>query len=119
MTYLYLKHGLNKLLVVGPRFGYYPQLSKSNLNVKKTLMSSAEQSISSSRVSVVQSGKHLGGVIGDQAITQYFMTSKVCVHVVALYGVIVLYCCQSTSSHIHSVNQVAAVRMDIFTKSNI
>ena len=74
-----LKTWLYKLLVVRPSFRYYPQLSKSNLILKKSLMSSAEQLFSSSGVTVVQSGKYLGGVIGDQAVMQSFMTSKVCV----------------------------------------
>ena len=75
-----LKTWLDKLLViqcVGPHFSYYPEPSKSSLIVKISLMPSAEQLFNVSDVRIVQSGRFLGGVIGDQAGVA-FMKSKVC-----------------------------------------
>ena len=69
-----LKTWLDKLLVIGIHFGYYPEPSNSILIVKKSLMSSAEQLFNGSSVSIVQSSRFLGGVIGDQAGIEAFVT---------------------------------------------
>ena len=72
-----IKNWFDRLLSVGPLFGYFPEPSKSSLIVKDTTLPSAEQSFNGSGVSIVQCGKYLGGVIGNRAGVESFVSSRV------------------------------------------
>uniref|UniRef100_A0A1X7TNZ6 Reverse transcriptase domain-containing protein n=1 Tax=Amphimedon queenslandica TaxID=400682 RepID=A0A1X7TNZ6_AMPQE len=70
-----IRNWFDKLLSIGPLFGYFPEPSKSSLIVKDTTLPSAEQSFDGSGVSIVQCGRYLGGVIGNRAGIESFVSS--------------------------------------------
>ena len=57
----------NKLLELGPAFGYLPEPTKSVLVVKPELLQQAEATFSHMGVAVTTGQRYLGGVIGTQA----------------------------------------------------
>ena len=63
-----LRSWLDKLLSIGPKFGYFPKPSKSYLIVKEPSLSSVVHHFSSSGIHIVSSGRYLGGVIGDVTV---------------------------------------------------
>ena len=65
---------MDKLISVGPLFGYFPEPPKSSLIVKESSVSSAKELFDGSNVNVVLSNRYLGGVIG---INLSFVESKV------------------------------------------
>ena len=69
-----IKNWFDRLLSVGPLFGYFPEPSKSSLIVKDTTLPSAEQSFNGSGVSIVLCGRYLGGV---RAGVESFVLSQV------------------------------------------
>ena len=72
-----LRSWLDKLLSIGPKFGYFPEPSKSYLIVKEPSLSSVAHHFSSSGIHIVSSGRYLGGVIGDVTGIESFVESKV------------------------------------------
>lgn len=59
-------HGwIEKLLRIGPYYGYFPEPTKSSLVVKESMMTQAKSSFDELGINVVTSHRFLGGVIGD------------------------------------------------------
>ena len=62
-----LQNWWNKLLDVGPKYGYFPKPSKSYVIVKDKNFEQAKNMFSGTNINVTSAGKrHLGAVIGSQ-----------------------------------------------------
>ena len=73
-----LKYWWDTLLDLGPKFGYYPQASKSWLIVKENAVNEANTIFSTSNIPITSSGKrHLGAVIGSLSYKDEYMNEKV------------------------------------------
>ena len=63
---------------LGPKFGYYPQASKSWLIVKPTVMTKAKRMFEGTHIQITQNGKrHLGAIVGSLAYRNEFLSEKV------------------------------------------
>jgi hypothetical protein len=68
----------NKIVEIGPRYGYYPNPGKTWLLVKENEFESAQNLFESSGVNITSSGrKHLGAAIGNQEFIEEFVRAKV------------------------------------------
>ena len=72
-----VKEWFEKLLQKGPRFGYYPELSKSVLVVDPKFEDKAVALFSGVGVKVVSGSRFLGGFIGDDRDGAGFVKRKV------------------------------------------
>lgn len=71
-------HGwIEKLLRIGPYYGYFPEPTKSSLIVKESMMTQAKSSFDELGINVVTSHRFLGGVIGDLTGKDKFVDTKV------------------------------------------
>ena len=62
---------------LGPRFGYYPNLSKSSILVEPHLRPAAEELFGSLGIQIVSSSCFLGGFLGDISSRNSFVSEKV------------------------------------------
>ena len=73
-----LKQWWDLLSSVGPRYGYFPNATKTILIVKKTVLTDARTIFGDCDIQVTAEGHHyLGGVIGTPAFEQLFLRRKV------------------------------------------
>lgn len=66
-----------KLTKEGPRYGYFPEPTKSYLIIKEGLKDIAEQKFSSLGIKIVNSQRFLGGFIGDTIKKSEYITNKI------------------------------------------
>ena len=71
-----LRSWYDRLCLIGPYFGYYPQPQKSNLVIKAFMSDDAKHHFEDVGIKIVTSCQFLGGVIGDSAGTNDFITKK-------------------------------------------
>ena len=72
-----LRDWFDEILVKGPRYGYFPEPSKSFLVVDESCVEEAQTVFEGSGVNVVVSRRLLGGIIGCQSGKQLFVEDKV------------------------------------------
>uniref|UniRef100_A0A8D8RP38 Reverse transcriptase domain-containing protein n=1 Tax=Cacopsylla melanoneura TaxID=428564 RepID=A0A8D8RP38_9HEMI len=72
-----IKEWLELLLEEGPKWGYYPEPSKSYLIIKDGMQQEAEQLFNMYNVKIVRSHKFLGSMIGSQDNIENFVEEKV------------------------------------------
>ena len=74
-----LKHWWDTLEKLGPKFGYYPQPSKSWLIIKPGLKADANKIFRGTDINITEKGqRHLGAVIGFDRITSPIMYNVRC-----------------------------------------
>ena len=68
-----------KLITLGPRYGYYPKASKTHLILKdRSLISYAKSLFADTGITITTEGKrHLGAVIGSEKNKHVYVASKV------------------------------------------
>ena len=72
-----LKYWWERLCELGPKFGYYPEASKTWLIVKNDFYEMANTTFKSTKINVTSNGKrHLGTVIGSRSYKDY-MNEKI------------------------------------------
>ena len=70
--------GRDLLLLLGPRYGNFPNGAKSWLVVKEGVEDTAREAFSDSDIRITADGhRYLGGVIGSEAFEQQFLQQKV------------------------------------------
>ena len=75
---LSLKRWWDLLLLLGPRYGYFPNGAKSWLVVKEGVEDTAREVFHDSDIHITTDGhRYLGGVIGSEAFEQHFLQQKV------------------------------------------
>ena len=73
-----LKYWWETLCELGPKFGYYPEASKTWLNVKNDLYDIANATFKSTKINVTSNGKrHLRAVIGSRSYKEDHMNEKI------------------------------------------
>ena len=73
-----LKYWWETLCDLGPKFGYYPEASKTWLIVKNDLYDIANTTFKSTKINVTSNGKrHLGAVIGSRSYKEDYMNEKI------------------------------------------
>ena len=72
-----IRSWFDKLMKIGPAFGYFPEPTKSLLVVKEPLISQANALFSDLGIKIATSGRLLGSVVGDHEGTESFVTNKV------------------------------------------
>ena len=77
-TILDLKRWWNLLQVLGPRYGYFPNGTKSWLVVKEDAVDTVREVFDGTNIHITTKGhRYLGGVIGSEAFEQEFLQQKV------------------------------------------
>ena len=75
---LNLKSWWEKLCTLGPKFGYYPEASKSWLIVKPKHKGAAATVFNNSKINITTEGKrHLGAVIGSESYKEQYISEKI------------------------------------------
>ena len=75
---LNLKWWWDLLQVLGPRYGYFPNGTKSWLVVKEDALDSVREVFDGTDIHITTEGhRYLGGVIGSEAFEQQFLQQKV------------------------------------------
>ena len=73
-----LKYWWETLCELGPKFGYYPEASKTWLIVKNDFYDIANTTFKSTKINVTSNGKrHLGTVIGSRSYKEDYMNEKI------------------------------------------
>lgn len=73
-----LRRWWNQLCLLGPKFGYFPEATKSWLIVKNDVFKKANMVFSDSSVNITITGKrHLGAVLGSCVFKDEYMAHKV------------------------------------------
>ena len=73
-----LKYWWETLCELGPKFGYYPEASKTWLIVKNDFYDIANTTFKSTKINVTSNGKrHLGAVIGSRSYKEDYMNEKI------------------------------------------
>ena len=77
-TVKYLKYWCETLCELGPKFGYYPEASKTWLIVKNDFYDIANTTFKSTKINVTSNGKrHLGAVISSRSYKEDYMNGKI------------------------------------------
>ena len=82
---------LNRLLKIGPLFGYFPEPTKCHLVVEEPYIALAKELFKDLGIPVSTSGRLLGGVVGDTQGAMSFVSGKV----------------NNWSDHIHKLPSIA------------
>ena len=73
-----LKVWWDNLIKLGPKFGYYPQPSKSWLIVKEHQEYQAKATFINTKINITKDGKrHLGAIIGSESFRKEYLSSKI------------------------------------------
>ena len=73
-----LRHWWDALVLLGPRFGYYPNSAKTWLVVKDEAFSEAQALFEGTGIRITQEGRrHLGAAIGSPTFTEQYVCVKV------------------------------------------
>ena len=73
-----LKYWWDTLCKLGPKFGYYPQASKTWLIVKDAYVKKSNKIFKNSSIQITSTGqRHLGAVIGTTEYKQEYMNEKI------------------------------------------
>uniref|UniRef100_A0A8D8V7C8 Reverse transcriptase domain-containing protein n=1 Tax=Cacopsylla melanoneura TaxID=428564 RepID=A0A8D8V7C8_9HEMI len=72
-----VKHWFDKLIEEGPKFGYFPEPSKSYLIVKDVMNSAAHTIFQNVGVKIVDSHRFLGSIIGREEQKKKYVKEKV------------------------------------------
>ena len=73
-----LKYWWETLCELGPKFGYYPEASKTWLIVKNEFYDIANTNFKRTKINVTSNGKrHLGAVIGSRAYKEDYLNEKI------------------------------------------
>ena len=72
----HLSEWFEKLCLMGPKYGYYPELKKTVLIVDKEYDSEAHAKFDHLGVKVERGHRFLGGFIGDVEATNQFVKSR-------------------------------------------
>ena len=73
-----LKYWWDTLCKLGPKFGYYPQASKTWLIVKDAYVKKSNEIFKNSSIQITSTGqRHLGAVIGTTEYKQEYMNEKI------------------------------------------
>ena len=74
----HLRAWWDRLVTIGPAFGYYPNASKTWLVTKEAHLSSATASFRGSQVNITTEGRpHLGAALGTLSYTTQFVHNKI------------------------------------------
>uniref|UniRef100_A0A1X7SXQ2 Reverse transcriptase domain-containing protein n=1 Tax=Amphimedon queenslandica TaxID=400682 RepID=A0A1X7SXQ2_AMPQE len=72
-----IREWFDRLLLQGPKFGYYPEPHKSCLVVKESMVPQAQKLFGDLGIKITTSNRLLGSVIGDTMGCEAFVTKKV------------------------------------------
>ena len=73
-----LKHWWENLCKLGPKFGYFPEATKSWLIIKPNVSHKAHNTFRSTNIQITAKGKrHLGAVIGTNQYRQEYTMEKI------------------------------------------
>ena len=73
-----LKVWWDNLIKLGPKFGYYPQPSKSWLIVKEHQEHKAKATFINTKIDITKDAKrHLGAIIGSESFRKEYLSSKI------------------------------------------
>ena len=73
-----LQHWWKTLCELGPKFGYYPEATKSWLIVKENNYEHAKAAFKSTKIKITSTGqRHLGAVIGSTTYKEDYMNEKI------------------------------------------